>query len=247
MEYLRDYLEGNKKAVSIQAGFALHAGKLLMQYEALAQKLPHDQRYDATLTISVLQALLTNCVELLDSLQKSQSFQQDFARPLLDIPQFLGIGRSLIRKSYYKEEVTHKQILESIRNALSHPTYSTKGELSSTGYHTINETGHLISAFRFIDSPWVKRGRLMTYDDAAKAQAVIERFERRAGNFGLRPRQQNPGRKFEIALGDQTFVPIMELEIPLPNLKVITRELSNLLAQPVMEQWDAATVHQLVA
>ncbi len=49
----------------IRAGFAFRIGKLASQYETLAKvlKLPEVNRFDATLTISLLHSLLTNTVK----------------------------------------------------------------------------------------------------------------------------------------------------------------------------------------
>ena len=60
MDYLREYLNDKKTLTGIQAGFALNAGKLLAQYDRTLRSLPKDQQYDATLTISVLQAVAAN-------------------------------------------------------------------------------------------------------------------------------------------------------------------------------------------
>ena len=54
----------------IRAGLALNAGKLLVQYDKFCQNLPLEERYDATLTICVLQALLTNRWQLVDAMRK---------------------------------------------------------------------------------------------------------------------------------------------------------------------------------
>jgi len=66
MEYFRQ--PGNL----IQAGFALHAGRLLAQYCSLTTTLRPQAKYDATLVICVLQSLLTNCTELLSDMRAHQ-------------------------------------------------------------------------------------------------------------------------------------------------------------------------------
>ena len=65
MEYSRD--EKNR----IRAGFALNAGRLLEQYSRLSAGVRASERYDATLTICILQSLLTNCWELLKAMGAS--------------------------------------------------------------------------------------------------------------------------------------------------------------------------------
>lgn len=65
MEYWRE--KGNE----VQAGLALNAGLLLKQYLTHAESLPEEKKYDATLTICILQSLLTSCQEFLDAMSEN--------------------------------------------------------------------------------------------------------------------------------------------------------------------------------
>jgi hypothetical protein len=49
----------------IQAAFAQRVGQLLVQYDAWRSQVPSVERYESTLTIALLQSLLTTCQELL--------------------------------------------------------------------------------------------------------------------------------------------------------------------------------------
>jgi hypothetical protein len=156
MEYFRDETNG------IRAGFALHAGKLLEQYTRLSEDVPASERYDATLAICILQSLLTNCSELIDAMRKHQ--KGIWSERVPDIPSSFGISLSCVRRDTFLSdpvELTYGRFIEHLRNALSHPTYPEKPpHESSTGYTTIPDGSRLVSRFRFIDSPWVQRGKI---------------------------------------------------------------------------------------
>lgn len=54
----------------IQADFARRVGRVLLHYEAAMERSDPQDSYEATLTICLLQALLTNCIELIKSRNK---------------------------------------------------------------------------------------------------------------------------------------------------------------------------------
>ncbi len=78
MEYFR------QPENQIQAGFALRWGKLLAQYIDLRNALKPEERYDATLTVCVLQALLTTCSELRKTMENQR--KRDFRTVLAGTP-----------------------------------------------------------------------------------------------------------------------------------------------------------------
>src|SRR5947208_434083 len=65
--------EFDRREGLIYAAFAAHAWRLLKQYETLTRDLHPTQRYDATLTICVLQGLITNCWALYEHLDQRSS------------------------------------------------------------------------------------------------------------------------------------------------------------------------------
>jgi hypothetical protein len=84
-----------------------------------------------------------------------------------------------VTKDTFPSLLTYRRFVDHIRNALSDPTTSEKAPfLPSTGYTTVPDATWLISRYRFIESPWVSRGkRLSQYfsPNVAKVQAAPAR------------------------------------------------------------------------
>jgi hypothetical protein len=76
MEYFREACN------RIQAGFALHVGKLITQYELLSKG--HDTDYEATLLICTLHSLLTICKELINAMKQDK--RELWLAPIHDVP-----------------------------------------------------------------------------------------------------------------------------------------------------------------
>ena len=242
MDYFKQ--EGNK----IRAGLALDAGKLLVQYGKLTNHLPPEKKYDATLTLCVLQCLLTNCIELLAAMEIDQ--KAFFKETIKDVPHRWGLTRSFITCNTFPIEVTLEGVLEHLRHAVSHPTSSESSKFSSTGYTTSPDASGLVSVFRFTDSPWVKNGgekSLALSTDKGNLRSRIKRFEKEHSLSGYLAVSPQPDGTFSIVHEGELFMPIFTIELPLPALVDLTRSLANHLAQPALEQWDGKLIHQLVA
>lgn len=235
MEYFRD--PKNRT----QAGFALNAGKLLIQYDALTTSLPPSAKFDATLAICVLQSLLTNCAELLRAMKADR--RGVFREDIPDIPYQWGIRRSFVKTNTFPDNLTYEKFVEHLRNALSHPTSSEVEHHPSTGYTTLPDGSGVISTFMFIDSPWVTRGRLHTYSSRNAAEKKINNGFSKL-ELEIVPKSDG---KFEIRRGSEPYIPLFVGELPLVVLKELAVGLSNHLAQPVIENWDGKTIQRLVA
>lgn len=134
----------------IRAGFALHAWRLLKQYEQLTKGLSPALRYEATLTVCVLQSLLTNCYELYMYLDKKSPQMlgdlEAYVESLLADPDVQ------VTSTFPTEVLNARTVIQHIRNALSHPTMEVK-DPPTTGYTTVEDgTGHIVR-MRFTDSP----------------------------------------------------------------------------------------------
>jgi hypothetical protein len=247
MEYFRQ--ENDK----IQAGFALNAGKLLLPYSAFSESLIPQERYDATLTICILQSLLTNRWELIESMKNHQ--KQKWLETVTDVPGLFEIRRIYVKENTFSSDpnkLTYEEFVGHLRNALSHPTYPEKSpNLPSTGYTTVPDKTGTVSGFRFIDSPWVKRGVILSGACARREEKVrqtADRFsnEHQCGKLELR---QNSRGEYQIFRDDESkpYLPIFEAVLPLASLKNLALELANYLAQPTREDWDRKSIARLVA
>ena len=236
MEYFR---QPNNR---IQAGFALRAGKLLVQYDEMVSETVPYNKYDATLTIAILQSVLAHCVELIGEM--SNKLPAIFNKVIPDIDHVNLINQSHIKDNTFPSILTYGSLIEHIRNALSHPTTSDNASHPSTGYSTKINGTEIISTFIFVDSPWVTRGKVQTYDEEAKAKNKIIKVN--YANYGLTV-HKNQKNKYEIHKDSKVYYPYLVAEIPLETLKVFTKEIANLLAQPAIDDWDGKTIKVLVA
>ena len=231
----------------IQADLALRIGKLLRHYENLTANIPSKDKFEGTIAFCCLQALLTNCNEVLDELPKLHSFSVGFDQSIPDVPRKWGIDRSFIKKhSYANGSITYRQFIEHMRHAVSHPTTSASEKEVSTGYTAIASDASLITAFRFIHSPLNDRGKPKRLKHSAATQQ-ISALQRQYGNFGIEPKKVDRSDKVILTVDNQAFLPTFIAEVPLPALKAMVLELSNLLAQPTDEKWDGKTLAVLVA
>jgi hypothetical protein len=133
------------------SGFALHAERLLKQYADLTREHRPAERYEATLTLSVLQFLLTNCWELYKLLNDRKA-----ARKLAALHDYMGAlllePDVSVTKEFRGETVDPKAIIKHLRNALSHPMVNIS-TLPTTGYTTIEDGSGLVVRMKFTDSP----------------------------------------------------------------------------------------------
>ena len=155
----------------IQAGFAFHAGKLLVQYRNLTANLAPTDKFEATLAVCALQAILANCTELMSEMKRDQrGFWDD---PINDIPGHWGIRRSFVTKNNFPGELTYADFVTHLRNALCHPSSADKEPwLPATGYTTIADESGVIARFCFTDSPWVVRGSIHSMASTSDQEKV---------------------------------------------------------------------------
>lgn len=240
-EYFRD---SNNR---IQAGFALHTGKLLLQYRGVTANLPPNKKYEATLAICVAQALLTNCSELIKAMRSHQrGFWDD---KVTDIPGHWGIRHSFIQSNTFPGEVTHSQFVDHVRNALSHPTSPDRlPRYPTTGYTTVTDGSEVISRFCFFDSPWVDRGVIRSSwlsPQQDKVEESLRKFQRTWPDKSLSVRKI--GGKFQVCRGGEEFLPVFVANLSLNELTEFGITFANHLSQPTLANWDGVTIERLVA
>lgn len=227
----------------IQADLALHAGKLLCQYERYALALPPAERLEGTLTICVLQTLLTNCSELLKSIGAKR-----FEKVITDTPaHWSGLSLSMIKANNMARPRLIR-VLEHMRNAVSHPSASDEDNPPATGYTTVIDSSGLVSMFRFTDSPWVRNGAIFAgarSDDESEVRSTLDAFEQHYGSHHLDVAVRDGA--YGIYKDGSEFLPVFTIEVPLTSALQLAKALANYLAQPTNARWDGVSVDQLVA
>lgn len=245
MEYARQF-DG------VQAGHALRAGKLLVQYRSLARGLPPREQYDATLAVCILQSLLTKCDELLKYMESERIQRQFFDQAIEGGVIAWGLKRSFIATDTFPEVLTLARFLEHLRNALSHPAPDAPFELKPTGYTTTDDSSGLITSFRFTDSPWVKKGGRdykgpLPLSTENEAKGKLKQFHREHKVDQYLEVVRQPDGTFELAREGTLYWPVFEVVLPLPTLVDLAIALANHLAQHTVENWDKRTIRELVA
>jgi hypothetical protein len=245
MEYARQF-DG------IQAGYALNAGKLLVQYCSQAKELPSNEQYEGTLAVCILQSLLTQCVELLKYMESEPIQREYFDQIINEGSSVWGLKTSFIVEDTFPGALTLGRLLEHLRNAVSHPSPDKDFQYRPTGYTTTVDHSTRISAYRFTDSPWVKMGERhyhgsLPIPTEKGAIGRITEFHREYQVEEYLDVLPLPDGTFELARHGTLYWPILEIEIPLPTLIHLAKSLANQLAQHKDDDWDKRSIRELVA
>lgn len=245
MEYARQFDR-------IQAGYALNAGKLLVQYLSLAKTMPATEQYEGTLTISVLQSLLTQCSELLKYMESEPIQRQFFDQAIDDGANVWGLKPSFVEVDTFPEDLTLRGLLEHVRNAMSHPAPDRTFKCRPTGYTTTDAPSKRIMAYRFTDSPWVKADKRDIFGSLPlhKEKEALDRiksFHRKHAVEGYLEVLAQADGTFEIGREGAVYWPLFEIVLPLPTLIDVAIGLANHLAQHTDALWDRTTILPLVA
>lgn len=243
MEYFRD----NKNR--IQADMAYRLGKVAVQYEEFPLL---EEKYSSTLDICILQNLLTNCVELFRLMERHDPQKKYLKADLINQSQW-GLHQELIRINTfrYDNRLTVYDVLNSIRNALSHPTSTNiEADFPSTGYTTVPNNSGQISHFCFIESPDTSNNKPKIFDTEEKAKTHIDKVQNRfPENIEI---IQSLNNKFTLGLNGEPFARVFRIDITCSGIHELVIELANYLAQPIQEdwhqhEWDNREIKRLVA
>jgi len=239
----------------LQADFALRIGRIAKQYERLCSAIPLEERYDATLLLSLLQALLTNCAELLKQKpeRKNPALKQLTSRNLGQDPTLLGFQRnSVVEQWPSSRALTYRELLECMRNAMSHPCAQTPEGLPQTGYTSWQSDSGVIEGFTFTQAPWVNssgkdlKPQYMPSEAAEDAKKKLttemQRFEKNYHVPDLSVRSDGAGH-LRIYHGDKPFVPVLRLKLDVNQLRMLTMSLSEYLAEPLERARQQAVMH----
>ena len=232
----------------IQADFAGRAGQILVQYETFKPQVPQDQQFEATLSIALLQTMLTQCQELLKNHRSPKNAPQGLEalvtmanRGFDESPPLLGLTQACILDRWPSViPVKYRDLIECIRNALSHPLPQNKERLPRTGYTTQRGSSGLIEAFVFTQSPWVgpsgallphyrpRQGNRNKFDEAAL------KITNWARNFGVENVVLTETQDGYLPMRNgMPFVPVMRVRLEASQLRLLVLALSDYLSEPL--------------
>lgn len=230
----------------IQADFAFRIGRIAEQYERFCKSmLPEEERYEATMLLALLHALLTNCAESLNRKpEKTHPALNQVAKRNLDQdPTLLGFQRSSVVQQWPSTRpLMYLELLYCLRNAMSHPCPQTEEGLPRTGYTSWQSDSGVIEGFTFTQSPWVNStGKALKPDfmpvegDKKKEEALrkaMKNFEDNNCVPDLSVRSDGKGRLRVFHL-DEPFVPVLRIKLDIEQLRMLTMSLSEYLASPL--------------
>ena len=232
----------------IQADFAYRAGQILLQYEQFSPQLPADRRYEATLAVTLLQSLLTSCQELIRS-QGSRSVRGGpnnsltalASRSILDEPALMGLDADCILKCWPSNRgLTYREVIDCLRNALSHPGAQGHSAYPRTGFTTAQSTSTSVEAYVFTQSSWVNRkgsGLLTAFaplQNTEKARNELERkMQEWASNHSVERLEitKNDEGLWRVFRAGQPFVPVLQLRLGVQQLRTLALTLSDYLSE----------------
>lgn len=226
----------------IQAEFSRRAGQILLQYEQLSADLPASERYEATLAVSLLQSLLTSCQELIRT-RRSKALGAVVDRLMLDEPALMGLEADCILQSWpSRRGLTYREVFECLRNALSHPGPQGNSRYARTGFTTEHAGSASVSAYVFTESSWINSkgsSLLARYspracDEASRLalEAAVRSWASNHAVEGVLIAQNGEGH-WRAYLGNELFVPVLQLRLGVQQLRTLTLILSDYLAEPL--------------
>lgn len=245
----------------IQADFAGRAGQILLQYERNKEGHPPHHQFEATLAIALLQTMLTQCQEMLKKYRKPgkapRGLEELVAMANRDIdepPPLLGLTQACILERWESEKaVEHRDLIECIRNALSHPLPQTCKGLPRTGYTTQMGSSGSIEAFVFTQSPWVgPSGALLDQYRPSRnnekkledAHTKIDKWAKNAKVTNLALVETKDG--YRPIRDGMPFVPVMRVRLDVAQLRLFVLALSDYLSEPLHHQVGQSVQRSLV-
>lgn len=243
MEYFRDPKN------QIYADMAYRLGRIVTQYEKLTTI---EEKFEATLYITVLQNLMTYCNEyvrlMTDSKRRNSIFNQEVSESIWGIDDRCWI------KHTFNEKPTLENFITRIRNSVCHPTnIDVYSDFPSTGYTTIKNPLGIIDRFRFINSPDTRYNRLKELDEKALFSTI---YIRNSNNNKIHEEfpedisyMKIPGNeeKYQLIWNGKPFIRISIIDLSVKQLGVFVKSLANYLAQPIQKEWDGVTIKELIA
>lgn len=230
----------------IQAAMALRAGRVLLQYESFCKGLPEEERFEATLAISLLQMMLTNCSELLKKkgLDKRGMTELENLKneSILDDPSKMGLEPSCIVECWSSERgLTYREIFQGLRNALSHPGIQKTSGLPVTGFTSIESPMGGIDGYEFTQSSWVSpSGKLRSLDYVALCKQMND-FASNHCVVGLSV-VQSKDQRWQVVREGKPFIPVLRLRLNVKQLRTLTLTLSEVLSESLSPRMEPQLV-----
>lgn len=243
MEYFRDPKN------QIYADIAFRLGRILTQYEKMTTD---EEKFEATLYLTVLQNLMTNSNEYVRQMTKSARrnsiFNKEISESIWEVDDKCWI------KHTFNEKPTLQNFITRIRNSVSHPTnIDVESDFPSTGFTTIKNQSGVIDRFRFINSPDTRNNRLKELDEKQVINTIYQRnsnnkriHEEFPEDISYRKIPKNE-EKFELISNGEPFIRISIIDLSVKQLGLFVKNLANYLAQPIQEDWDGVTIKDLIA
>lgn len=235
----------------IQSDFAGRAGQILLQYDRCKDGLPAHQQFEATLAIALLQTMLTQCWELLKKYRNPAKAPEGLEglvsmanRRFDEPPPLLGLTQACILERWPSETaVKYRDLIECIRNALSHPLPQTNEGWPTTGYTTEMGSSGSIESFLFTQSPWVDRSGQLIQDwqagrrNTKKQLEVTNKLKKWADDHGIQDlKLLESGRVYLPMKDGKPFVPVMRVRLDVAQLRLFVLALSDYLSEPYRQQ-----------
>lgn len=243
MEYFRDPKN------QIYADIAFRLGRIVTQYEKMTTD---EEKFEATLYLTVLQNLMTNSNEYVRQMTRSARKNSIFNKELSE--SIWGIDDKCWIKHTFNENPTLENFITRIRNSVSHPTnVDIESDFPSTGFTTIKNKSGVIDRFRFINSPDTRNNRLKELD---KVQVFNTIYQRNSNNqriheefpYNISYRKiPNNDEKYHLISDGKTFIRISIIDLSVKQLGIFVKNLANYLAQPIQTDWDGITIKDLLA
>ncbi len=243
MEYFRDPKN------QIYADIAFRLGRIVTQYEKMTTD---EEKFEATLYLTVLQNLMTNSNEYVRQMTRSARKNSIFNKEISY--SIWGLNDKCWIKHTFYEKPTLQNFITRIRNSVSHPTdIDIESEFPSTGFTTIKNQSGVIDRFRFINSPDTRNNRLKELDEKQVFDTIYQRnsnnkifHEEFPKDISYRKIPNNE-EKFQLISNGKPFIRISIIDLSVKQLGVFVKNLANYLAQPIQKDWDGVTIKDLIA
>lgn len=156
-------------------------------------------------------------------------------------PPMLGLTQECILERWPSEKsVKYRDVIECIRNALSHPLPQANDRWPRTGYTTQRSNSGFIEAFQFTHSPWVDRSGQIEQNYRASRSDTKKQEEaaKKIKNWAQKNNVENldlfesSGSYIPMRNG-APFAPVMRVRLDVSQLRLFVKALSDYLSEPL--------------